>query len=210
MARHITLINDDGFFFLEEYNDPESVIITDPMYNIKNEEIERIIECAEIASIKTVILFSGIDQNFDYEHYCDDYQRCFWVKPISTKNTSKHYSNFVEYVHILRYEGSTWNNNRHWSNYVNVFNDRVSVGRHPFEKPISLMERLIANHSEPTDAIVDPFCGSGSTLIAAYNLGRESVGVEIDPKYYEICKERISNRGLEYTEYDFRSNEFVS
>lgn len=208
ISRQATLINDNGFEFLEQYNDPDSVIVTDPMYNISWKDTERIIESAEFAGIKTVILFSGIDQNFDYENYCDDYQRCFWVKPISTKNTSKHYSNFVEYIHVLRWDGSTWNNDRHWSNYVNVFNDRVSAGLHPFEKPISLMERLIANHSKPTDTIVDPFCGSGSTLIASANLGRKSVGCEIDKDYYKGLIERMISRAVRFYEYSFRTQTY--
>jgi len=87
-------------------------------------------------------------------------QYLFWVKPISTKNTSKSYSRFVEQIFI--YGHGTWNNDRHWSQYTNVFMDLVDDTKgHRHRKPPSLIERLIRNHTSEGDLILDPFCGSG-------------------------------------------------
>ena len=68
-----------------------------------------------------------------------------------------------------------------------------SKGRsHPHQKPESLMRYLIGKL--PTaDIILDPFCGSGTTCVAAKKLGRRYIGIEISPKYAEIARNRVRN-----------------
>jgi len=60
---------------------------------------------------------------------------------------------------------------------------------HPTPKPIGLMEFLV---NKTQGVVADPFAGSGSTLIAARNLARFSIGVELDEKYCEIIAKRLS------------------
>jgi DNA modification methylase len=67
---------------------------------------------------------------------------------------------------------------------------------HSTTKPVELVERMIANSSRPTDGIYDPFCGSGTTLIACERLGRIGYGVEIDPAYVAVALERLSSLNL--------------
>jgi DNA modification methylase len=64
---------------------------------------------------------------------------------------------------------------------------------HPTVKPISLMEFFIRLHSQEGETILDPFCGSGTTGIAAISMGRDFIGIEIDPKYCEMAEKRIKN-----------------
>ena len=61
---------------------------------------------------------------------------------------------------------------------------------HPTQKPVSLISRCIANSSEPGATIFDPFLGSGTTLIAAEQLGRKCYGLEIEPKYCDVIVQR--------------------
>lgn len=64
---------------------------------------------------------------------------------------------------------------------------------HPCQFPIALVDRLIKSLSNPGDLVVDPFLGSGTTLIAAAINGRESLGIEISKKYVEIARRRLQS-----------------
>ena len=63
---------------------------------------------------------------------------------------------------------------------------------HPTQKPIKLMVDLIRDFTDPGDLVLDPFCGSGTTGVAALQLGRRFIGIELDPKYAKIARERLS------------------
>lgn len=64
-------------------------------------------------------------------------------------------------------------------------------GRHPTQKPIELMKRIVVASSKPGDIILDPFNGSGSTGVAALSLGRKYIGIEKEKEYVELTKKRL-------------------
>lgn len=64
---------------------------------------------------------------------------------------------------------------------------------HPTEKPLGLMQLCIEQIPPPATLILDPFMGSGTTGVAAVKLGRKFIGIEVEPKYYEISRKRISD-----------------
>ena len=80
-----------------------------------------------------------------------------------------------------------------WTNGVWTFNGqgKKGAGGHPAPFPIELPRRCIKLFSFIDDTILDPFLGSGSTLIASYLHGRKGIGVEIDKKYCDIAIDRL-------------------
>ncbi len=67
---------------------------------------------------------------------------------------------------------------------------------HPTQKPVELMKWILGKYSEPTDLILDPFLGSGTTAVAAKQLHRRFIGIEISQKYCEIAKQRLGQEVL--------------
>ena len=64
---------------------------------------------------------------------------------------------------------------------------------HPTQKPVALFERAILNSSERRDLVLDPFGGSGTTLIAAEQTGRRARLMEIDPRYCDVIRKRYED-----------------
>ena len=152
------------------------LILTDPPYDFSSSTMGFLQGHFERIARSAVIVFSPPENQWDFgaNHYL------FWTKPISTKNTSKSYSRFVEMIFVYELEEYTWNTQYNWSNYVNIVNDKVlGLSDHPHEKPKSLIERLIRLHSNPGDTIFDPFCGSGVIPKMADKLGRCGTGWDI-------------------------------
>ena len=61
---------------------------------------------------------------------------------------------------------------------------------HPTAKPVELIRRMLANSSREGEVVLDPFCGSGSTLVACELLGRRGYGMDIDPRYCDVAIDR--------------------
>lgn len=64
---------------------------------------------------------------------------------------------------------------------------------HPTEKDVSILQPLIEAFSKPGDLVLDPFAGSGSTLVAAAQDGRRYLGIELERKYCELARERLAS-----------------
>ena len=77
--------------------------------------------------------------------------------------------------------------------YVTPLNqkDKKKYG-HPTVKPLDIIENLIVNSSNENDIVLDPFSGSGTTLVAAKKLNRQYIGFELEEKYIDVTNERLS------------------
>ncbi len=84
------------------------------------------------------------------------------------------------------------NGYRHAKSVIKISNPRIKNG-HPTQKPIALMEYLIKVYSNKNDTVLDCCMGSGTTGIAAVNLNRKFIGIELNKIYFENAKERINN-----------------
>lgn len=67
---------------------------------------------------------------------------------------------------------------------------------HPHQKPVELMQALIAQVTSPGDVVLDPFAGSGTTAVAAKLLGRRYIAIERDPTYARLARERLKSVSL--------------
>ena len=95
-----------------------------------------------------------------------------------------------------RFTESKWSGGGGLSDVLRVTPVGHTERLHPVDKPVDLLRQLIEPTTEKGDLVFDPFMGGGSTLLAARDLSRRAVGVEIEEKYCEIAAKRLSQRGL--------------
>jgi site-specific DNA-methyltransferase (adenine-specific) len=79
---------------------------------------------------------------------------------------------------------------RVWSQLTPRKAEKV-LGKHPTQKPLALLERIIASTTSHRALVLDPFSGSGTTGVAALKLGRRYIGIEVEPKYFELSEQRL-------------------
>ena len=77
-----------------------------------------------------------------------------------------------------------------WTGSLTKPSEKVE-GKHPTQKPEYLLERIILASTEKGQAILDPFCGSGTTGVEAVKYGRKFIGIDVNEEYMEISKKRL-------------------
>lgn len=80
-----------------------------------------------------------------------------------------------------------------WTDISYVVRNRTG---YPTEKPLPLLERIIKASSNPGDMVLDPFCGTGTTLVAAERLERNSFGIDINEQAIKIARDRIAREQI--------------
>ena len=111
-----------------------------------------------------------------------------WDKGNVTPN--RYYMQAYECILMLRKGGAKTITNKGTSNILRVPNI-IGNKKHPSEKPVELLEIMINNSTNDGDTVIDMFMGSGSTGAACINTDRKFIGIELDEKYFEVCKERL-------------------
>lgn len=168
-----------------------SLIATDPPYGVGKAEWDSAVpdllwlELAR-ASANVVAFTSGVTHLFAYPQ--PDWLIC-WARPASVQRNGL--GGFNNWEPILVYGKPklgvdllvlSHTGNESWIN-------------HPCPKPLKLMTWLIESLSE-TGPVVDPFMGSGTTLRAAKDLGRPSIGIDVEERYCEIAAKRLQQEVL--------------
>jgi len=166
------------------------LVLTDPPYGIgkdygNDSDKEFSSEWFEIAKriSKALIFTCGVVNMFKYPQ--PDWVLC-WFKPGAISRTKY---GFNSWEPILLYEAP------HSTREPDVIRcpvgKQLDVGNHPTPKPLQLFFHLVRRFSIDNDLILDPFCGSGTTCVAAKMLGRNYVGIDISPEYCEIARKRL-------------------
>jgi DNA modification methylase len=107
-----------------------------------------------------------------------------------------HYRRSYEMVLVAEKPGAPcrWYDTSH--KVENIIRDIRKIipnkNNHPTEKPVELARRFIRLHTRPGDTVLDPFMGSGTTGAACVQMDRNFIGIEIDPKYFEMAQKRIT------------------
>ncbi len=137
----------------------------------------------------------------------DTFQLFVWHKsnPVP-KIRRQGFLNSCELIVCLWNKGHTWNFGRQrdmhnfYEGPICLGAERIKQPKHPAQKPLKLLKHLIGIASNPGDLVLDPFMGVGSTGVAALELGRRFLGMEIDPGYFGAAQHRLaglSNRSKE-------------
>ncbi len=73
-----------------------------------------------------------------------------------------------------------------------------TFGKHPTQKPLYLLRRIVLASTRENDLVLDPFCGSSTTGVACKNLRRNYIGVDIQPEFVELSKERLLHADAQF------------
>ncbi len=158
-------------------------VITDPPYGMRKSFWDANIKTDWLEQVRhlPVACFSGVVGMRDYP---TPQWVGAWVRIASTQRIGA-LKGFNNWEPILFYGMQSLDND-----VISTPNIHEDTG-HPTTKPIELMRRLIAKM--PAGIVADPFMGSGTTGVACAQLGRKFIGIEIEPKYFDIACERIDN-----------------
>jgi DNA modification methylase len=115
------------------------------------------------------------------------------------RNMNLHFINSTEaWVYLVKGKKTGTFNNGGIALHDHVETPIIGVaekkfGKHPTQKPVKLMEHFVSLLSNPGEVVLDPFMGSGSTGVAAMNLDRKFIGIELDGDYYDLANRRFES-----------------
>lgn len=112
-----------------------------------------------------------------------------WDKGTATPN--RWYMKNLEFVGFF-YKGKAKYINDMGSKQL-IYVAQEDYGDHPTTKPTALMENYIRQSTQEGQTVLDPFCGVGSTLLAAAKSGRKAIGIELDEEWFNLAIKRIEN-----------------
>jgi DNA modification methylase len=201
---HVTLYHGDCLMEHREWLDAD-VLVTDPPYGMDYKSRysgDAVAGDLDTSSRDKVLAAWGKRPAMVFGSWRNDKPKCdqvlIWDKGEEAALGHPTFFSAYEEIYVI---GTGWNGPRR-SNVIRAKGmsrggqERKAYG-HPTPKPVGLMETLIPHC--PTGVTADPFAGSGATLLAARNLGRKSIGVELEERYCEIIASRLAQGALDLT-----------
>lgn len=156
-------------------------------------------ELCRVMKKVNIYFFCSQKQILPLLHYFVESKKCNW-NIISWHKTNpvpacgNKYLTDTEFILFFREKGvkvyGSFDTKRTW--YATPLNqsDKKKY-KHPTVKPLSILENLVINSSQEDSIVLDCFMGSGSTGVACINTNRNFIGIELDPTYFQIAKDRI-------------------
>jgi site-specific DNA-methyltransferase (adenine-specific) len=164
--------NDDNLNWLDAF--------VDEAYRVAKNNTAHYIFCSQHNIDKFKIAF---EKKFIFKNLL------VWVKNnTGMGDLKRNFASRTEFILFLQ-KGRKLINGKRNDNVL--YYKRTGNKLHPTEKPIDLLRHLIEKFSNVNDVVLDPFAGSGSTLVAAKEMKRRYIGIEIDSKYFVIAKKRL-------------------
>jgi len=157
----------------------------------------RILTEAVEAGAGSVVVFFHFDQVHEIARWfeqspMDREALCCWRKTNPMPVANRHYQPELEYYwHGWRRPfGVNGEGLAHMKRVWEGMVGRSAFG-HPTEKPLELMRKIVINASNPGGVVLDPFMGTGTTGVAALDLGRRFIGIEKDPHWFDVACRRL-------------------
>ncbi len=181
-----------------------------------------LLECKRVLKENGVLWVSGTHHSIYQVGYAlkllgfDIINEIIWFKPNAPPNLSCRYfahshetlicarknkssRHYFDYESMKNWDDKFSNSGKQmrsiWSIPLTSKKEKIH-GKHPTQKPLELIKRIIIANSKENDLILDPFNGSGTTGIACLELKRKYVGIDINQEYLELTKRRYSGLGL--------------
>ena len=106
----------------------------------------------------------------------------------------------LEYIIVIREPGTYFSKEKNIELYRKWFMTNCKKGIHPAEKPVELIKKFVTVGCMKGGLVFDPFMGSGTTGVAAKELGRDFIGCEISDEYFKIASQRIDGSVVQESE----------
>lgn len=154
-------------------------------------------ECYRILKDNTAIYCFCSWHNVDF--FKQEFEKYFKLKNILIWNKNNHGSGDLKGAYAPKYEmvlyghkGRSLLREKRIPDVIDCAKVSGSVSNHPTEKPIELLKIFIGNNSDEGQIVFDGFAGVSSTCMAAKELNRKFIGIELDKGYFDVAVERIS------------------
>ena len=187
--------------------EPVDLVLTDPPYGVNKDENDSLVwndlkllllPIFQLPKLK--LIFSSTKSLLNYLTLLPDYlDIAIFYKPYANNRGITTEWNLFDFIIIAGRKPEY----RPKDNFYKYELFPTMDGKpHPYPKPLKIIKELVNDYSQINNLIFDPFLGSGTTCVAAKNLNRKSIGIEINPKYCEIAVKRLRQEVFDFRKID--------